>query len=100
MAKNSFLTYVYIPFGTEFFPTKQPLIPRLARKNKEVGLDSYPVFGYTEVLGRFQVIPDQKMAPGLYKVVRPGAIFFVWEKLIAQTSHNFVAGRDAEVVPG
>ncbi len=33
--------YVYIQFGTEFFPTKQPLIPRLARKNKEVGLVTY-----------------------------------------------------------
>ena len=34
VAKNSFLTYVYIQFGTEFFTTKQPLIPRLAQKNK------------------------------------------------------------------
>ena len=32
VAKNSFLTYVYIQFGTEFFPIKQPLIPRLAQK--------------------------------------------------------------------
>ena len=34
LAKNSFLTYVYIQFGTEISPTKQPLIPRLAQKIK------------------------------------------------------------------
>lgn len=34
VAKNLFLTYVYIQFETEFFTTKQPLISRLARKNK------------------------------------------------------------------
>ena len=39
------------------------------------------------------------MPSGLYKVVRPGAIFFVWDKLIAQTSHNFAAGRDGWVIP-
>lgn len=37
------------------FPTKQPLIPRLARKNKEVGLDSYPVFGYLILSERMSV---------------------------------------------
>ena len=33
-------------------------------------------FGYSEVLWRFQVIPDPKIAPGLYKVVRPGMFFW------------------------
>ena len=41
VAKNSFLTYVYIQFETEFFTTKQPLIPRLARKKRLAGLNSY-----------------------------------------------------------
>ena len=45
------------------------------------------------------VLPDSKMAPELYKVVRPGAIYFVWDKLISQTSNNFAAGRDGWIIP-
>ena len=45
------------------------------------------------------VLPDSKMAPELYKIVRPGAIFFFWDKLIAQTSYNFAAGRDGWIIP-
>ena len=50
VAKNSFLTYVYIQFETEFFTTKQPLIPRLARKNKMAGLNSYLASGCRFIL--------------------------------------------------
>ena len=32
----------------------------------------FAAFGYSEVLWRFQVIPNPKIAPGLYKVVHPG----------------------------
>ena len=49
-AENPFFTYVYIQFETEFFPTKQPLIPRLARKNKMAGLNSYLASGCRFIL--------------------------------------------------
>ena len=38
---NPSWTYVYIQFRIGFFTTKQPLIPRLAQKNKMAGLSSY-----------------------------------------------------------
>lgn len=37
--------YVYIQFGTEFFPTKQPLIPRLARKNTGIDWGPHLILG-------------------------------------------------------
>ena len=53
--KNSFLTYFYIQFRTEFFPTKQPLIPRLARKNKGAVPGPYLVCGCTILPERMSV---------------------------------------------
>ena len=47
-----------------FFPLISFRILALCKK--------FAAFGYLEVLGRFQVIPNPKIAPGLYKVVHPG----------------------------
>ena len=41
---------VHMHFKTEIFPTKQPLIPRLARKNKMAGLNSYLASGCRFIL--------------------------------------------------
>lgn len=40
-AENPFLTHFHIHFRIGFFTPIQPLNPRLARKNKEVGLGTY-----------------------------------------------------------
>ena len=55
VAKNSFLTYVYIQFETEFSTTKRPLIPRLARKKRLAVLGTYLVFEYTILPERMSV---------------------------------------------
>ena len=41
-----------------------------------------------------------KNGPWAVQSSTPRGHFGVWDKLIAQISHNFAAGRDAEVVPG
>ena len=45
------------------------------------------------------MLPDSKNALWAVQSSTPRGHFFVWDKLIAQTSYNFAAGRDGWVIP-
>ena len=44
------------------------------------------------------MLPDSKNALWAVQSSTPRGHFFVWDKLIAQTSYNFAAGRDGWVI--